>query len=90
MTPDIPFFSTKPKWDSTTQKYEEISILANSYALYSHISAWDANKKCARIAHYTALRSHFLVIVMLIIYLCREQKPMYIWKRILLLFQMRA
>ena len=31
-------------------------------------------KKCARIAHYTALRSHFLTIVMLIIYLCRETK----------------
>ena len=31
-------------------------------------------KKCASIAHFYALRSHFFAIIMLIIYLCHEQK----------------
>ena len=47
-------------------------------------------KKCAMLAHFYELRSYFFAIIMLIIYLCHEQKTMYIWKRILLLFQMKA
>nr|DAJ90275.1 MAG TPA: hypothetical protein [Caudoviricetes sp.] len=47
-------------------------------------------KKCAMLAHFYELLSHFLVIIMLIIYLCHEQRIVYIWKRILLLFQMKA